>query len=56
MGIIEDVEFQTLDGITLRGRVYHAKKQAPGIVMCPGVRLASFKTIASEIQLSDPFI
>lgn len=48
MGMIEDVEFQTMDGITLRGRVYHAQKQAPGIVMCPGVRLRSSKIVAFE--------
>jgi hypothetical protein len=33
----EDVDFNTIDGLTLRGRVYHAESIGPGIVLCPGV-------------------
>ena len=33
----EAVKFQTIDGIFLRGRVYHAREKGPGIVLCPGV-------------------
>ncbi|RYP44119.1 hypothetical protein DL768_009387 [Monosporascus sp. mg162] len=36
MGSVEDVEFKTVDGITLRGRIYHANQRGPAVVMCPG--------------------
>lgn len=37
MASAEDVEFKTIDGITLRGRIYPAKALGPGIVISPGV-------------------
>jgi hypothetical protein len=33
----EDVEFKTLDGLTLRGSLYPAQQKGPGIVITPGV-------------------
>ncbi|ETS73450.1 hypothetical protein PFICI_15055 [Pestalotiopsis fici W106-1] len=35
----EQVEFKTLDGLTLRGAVYPAKDYGPGIIMTPGFNL-----------------
>lgn len=32
-----DVEFSTIDGLLLRGRVYAAFERGPGVVMSPGV-------------------
>ncbi|KAJ6190989.1 hypothetical protein N7519_001010 [Penicillium mononematosum] len=32
----QDVEFKTMDGVTLRGRMYIASSRGPGIVMSPG--------------------
>ncbi len=43
----EEVEFKTLDGLTLRGRLYSASKRGPGIVITPGV---------SPSELPAPFI
>lgn len=34
----EDIEFKTLDGITLRGWLYPAEKRGPGIILSAGVR------------------
>ena len=39
MSEIENVEFKTMDGVTLRGLVYPASKQGPGVVLSPGVSL-----------------
>jgi hypothetical protein len=33
----EDVEFQTLDGLTIKGWLYPASKRGPGVIMTPGV-------------------
>jgi fumagillin biosynthesis transferase len=37
MQLQEDVEFKTIDGVTLRGRVYPANERGAGIVLSPGV-------------------
>lgn len=34
----EDVEFKTLDGLTLRGWLYPAAQRGPAMIMSPGVR------------------
>lgn len=34
----EDVEFNTLDGLTLRGFLFPASQHGPGMIMSPGVR------------------
>jgi hypothetical protein len=34
-----DVEFKTLDGLTLRAILLPASKRGPGMVMSPGVRV-----------------
>lgn len=34
----EDIEFKTLDGITLRGWLYPAEKRGPAIILSAGVR------------------
>jgi hypothetical protein len=34
-----DVEFKTLDGLTLRALLLPASKRGPGMVMSPGVRV-----------------
>lgn len=33
----EDVEFKTVDGVTLRGRIFQAANRGVGVVMSPGV-------------------
>lgn len=33
----EDVEFKTVDGTILRGRLYPATVRGPAVVMTPGV-------------------
>lgn len=33
-----DIQFPTLDGITLRGWLYPATKRGPGMILSPGVR------------------
>jgi fumagillin biosynthesis transferase len=33
----EDVEFRTLDGLTLRGWLYPASKAGPALIMTQGV-------------------
>ncbi|KAI1158622.1 DltD N-terminal domain protein [Nemania serpens] len=35
----EDVEFQTMDGLTLRGWLFPAEKRGPAIIMTPGFNL-----------------
>lgn len=37
----QDVDFKTIDGLTLRGRMYIASNRGPGIVMSPGVSATS---------------
>lgn len=34
----EDVEFQTLDGCTLRGWLFPAAQRGPAVIMSPGVK------------------
>jgi hypothetical protein len=34
----EEVEFKTLDQLTLRARLYPASKRGPALIMNPGVR------------------
>ena len=48
MASTEDVEFKTVDGLMLRGRLYHSGALGPGVVMCPGVsfvELQSYRVI-----------
>ena len=33
-----EVEFKTVDGVTLRGKLYRGNEGGPGVVLCPGVR------------------
>ena len=33
----QDVEFKTLDGLTIRGWLYPAKSRGPAIIITPGV-------------------
>ncbi|KAK2024964.1 alpha/beta-hydrolase [Colletotrichum zoysiae] len=39
MGVYEEVEFKTVDGINLRGRLYAAQNRGPGVVMGPGLNI-----------------
>lgn len=41
MVVPQDVEFKTVDGITLRGHMFAAKDRGPGVVMSPGVSFTS---------------
>ena len=34
---VEDAEFKTLDGLTLRGNLYPASSRGPAIIITPGV-------------------
>ena len=49
----EDVEFQTLDGVTLRGWLYPAPSRGPAVIMSPGVSIA---TINALYNYRDRFI
>ena len=42
----QDVEFKTIDGVTLRGRAYPATEKGAAVVLCPGV---SVKTLTKTI-------
>lgn len=49
MGTSKKVEFTTVDGLTLRGRLFPSSTRGPGIIMTPGVcRLQSFRNIVSN--------
>ena len=39
--VSQDVEFKTVDGVTLRGHMFAAKDRGPGVVMTPGVSSTS---------------
>ncbi|RDW79926.1 hypothetical protein BP6252_04564 [Coleophoma cylindrospora] len=50
-----DVEFKTLDGLTLRGALYAANAKGPGIVMTPGfncVKEMVLPNVAEQYQLA----
>lgn len=36
----QDVEFRTLDGLTLRGWLYPAAQRGPALIMTQGVRIS----------------
>ena len=46
----EDVEFRTIDGLLLRGRVYPANERGPGIILSPGVSRASATARIRELR------
>ncbi|KAI0386906.1 DltD N-terminal domain protein [Hypomontagnella monticulosa] len=54
MGLFEEVQFQTIDGLTLRGRLYHADQEGPAIIMCPGfncvLEMAGLPSVAEGFQ------
>ena len=50
----EEVEFKTLDGLTLRGVLFPAKKHSPAIILAPGVSYI-YVTVKS-ISISAPRI
>lgn len=37
MANIENAEFKTIDGITLKGLIYAAGARGPGVILAPGV-------------------
>lgn len=39
----EDVEFKTLDGLTLRGWLYPADVRGPAVILTPGVSTSLFQ-------------
>lgn len=41
MKVYQNVQFKTLDGIYLRGRLYAAAQRGPAVILCPGVRSCS---------------
>ncbi|KAJ2989961.1 hypothetical protein NUW58_g3197 [Xylaria curta] len=57
MSSVENVEFKTVDGVTLRGKIYHATQPGPGIVMCPGFNgvkdLGGLPELAEAFQKAD---
>ena len=38
----EDVEFTTIDGLTIRGWLYPAASRGPAVIITPGVSIPSF--------------
>lgn len=41
MKTYQNVQFKTLDGIYLRGRLYAAAQRGPAVILSPGVRSCS---------------
>ena len=39
----QEVEFKTLDGTKLKGRVYYGAEKGAGLVLCPGVSRDTLK-------------
>jgi hypothetical protein len=54
MDIFENVEFNKIDGTTLRGKLFPAKERGPGVVMIPGVGkfvfLSKFRSCDAIVQ------
>jgi hypothetical protein len=50
-----DVEFTTLDGLTLRGWLFPASQRGPALIMSPGVRvhITNCLVMASKYPLTD---
>lgn len=48
MAAHEEVEFKTLDGLTLRGWLYPASKRGPGVIITPGVSQSQFRLLSSS--------
>ena len=48
----DDIEFKTLDGITLRGWLYPAEKRGPGIILSAGVRENPCPNSEEDLDLS----
>ncbi|RWA05040.1 hypothetical protein EKO27_g10071 [Xylaria grammica] len=50
----KQIEFRTVDGLTLRGVVYQALQRGPALVMCPGFNcvkdMAGLPTVAAGFQ------
>jgi hypothetical protein len=40
----QEVEFKTLDRLTLKGRLYPASRRGPGIILTPGVSPSYFRS------------
>ena len=51
MAVKQNVEFQTLDKITLRGDLYLPLARGPGIVMCPGVSTKTSSKFPVSVEL-----
>jgi hypothetical protein len=41
----QNVEFKTLDGLTLRGFLFPTEHRGPGMIMSPGVRNFTFDDV-----------
>lgn len=52
MVVPQDVEFKTVDGITLRGHLFSARNRGPGVVMSPGVSSRNAISAASQLDSS----
>ncbi|OOQ81521.1 Acetyl xylan esterase [Penicillium brasilianum] len=53
MSSVQKIEFQTVDGITLRGHLFQAGKQGPAVIMTPGFNMVKeicLPDIAAEFQ------
>ena len=44
----QDVEFKTIDGLTLRGWLYPAASKGPAVIMTPGVSLMQLSLKSSD--------
>lgn len=50
----QDVEFNTLDGLTLRGWLYPASARGPGVVITPGVGKSVVLKLSLQTMLHLP--
>jgi hypothetical protein len=51
----EDVEFKTVDGVTLRGKVFPAKERGAGVVMSPGVSRHAVLSVSRSHLLANSY-
>lgn len=49
--LYRDVEFKTIDGLTLRGSIYPAASKGPAVVMTPGVSAPQVGTLALDFYI-----
>ena len=47
--IYQDIEFKTIDGLTIRGSLYPAANKGPAVIMTPGVSAIQFTPLLRDL-------